>query len=482
MLQMINKIRKSKLLLGCFFFWLLRNICFASGAVELSVFEVGQANFTICVVGNGALVFDCGTAETAKWVGKKGLRKVFLQAKEIVIRSLLNGIRNVAIVISHDHTDHRNLVEALQEFCKRDGKCFRLYEGWTLMTEQNGETMQAISNFLGENVNITPLLPLMRERLRPAEPHDNNLVLRVELKRGGPAILLTGDASKNLLDSIDPRLLSGVGVLMLSHHGSDASNELEWFRRVKEQNAGKSVLYLISSDPRGKDHIPVYETVRTMLSELPNIYASVGRGGYYCADHCVDVWAEKVLEMPVYDNFGIMAPVFITSQAAKRGDGIFRIELTRKGWGLRDTPRDDTEMSLEDFSQNPDRGILRNAMSEEISSAVQRQTEAISKVRQEALNILPSQRLYELGGERRRSEDELRSEGGLLQKLSNHIEQGERMVAKLAERAKQSKMTRIKFEIASGFLQGIRNEINFFSTIIPPDRIDLFHEMLFRDA
>jgi hypothetical protein len=76
MLQMINKIRKSKLLLGCFFFWLLRNICFASGAVELNVFNIGQASFTICVVGNRALVFDCGTTETAKWVNKKSPRGI----------------------------------------------------------------------------------------------------------------------------------------------------------------------------------------------------------------------------------------------------------------------------------------------------------------------------------------------------------------------------------------------------------------------
>jgi hypothetical protein len=344
--------------------------------------------------------------------------------------------------------------------------------------------MWELSNFFEEDVEITPLLPMpsSRKRLRPTEPHDNNLVLKVELKRGGPAILLTGDASKNLLDSIDRRLLRGVGVLMLSHHGSNANNELEWFRSVKECNANRPVLYLVSSDPRGKDHIPVYETVRTMLSELPNICEDVGRGTYFCADHCVDVWAEDVFEMPVYDRFGIMAPVFITSQAAKRGDGIFRIELTQKGWGLRDTPRDDTEMSFEDFSQNPDLGILRNAMGEEISSAVQRQSEAISKIRQEALNVLPAQQLFGLGGERRGSERELQSEGGLLQKLSNHIKQGERIFAELAERAKQSKMTRIKFEIASGFLQSIRNGIDFFDTIIPQGQIDSFREMLLRDA
>jgi hypothetical protein len=297
--------------------------------------------------------------------------------------------------------------------------------------------------------------------------------------------LLTGDASKNLLDSIDQQLLNGVGVLMLSHHGSNASNELEWFRRVKCHNTTHPVLYLISSDPRGKDHIPVYETVRTMLSELPNIYRNVGRGAYYCADHLVDVWAEEVFEMPVYDNFGIMAPVFITSQAAKRGDGIFRIELTQRGWGLRDTPRDDTEMSLEDFSRAPDLEILRNAMGEEISSAVQRQTEAISEIRQEALDVLPAQQLYELGDERQRLEEAASTTDTSeesLQALSSYIEQGERIFADFAERAKQSKMTQIKFEIARRFLQSIRGRIDFFDTIIPQDQIGSFHEMLFRDA
>ncbi|MDR1366448.1 MAG: hypothetical protein LBJ13_00880 [Puniceicoccales bacterium] len=247
--------KKSRPLLGFFSIWLLKGICFG---FELNVFQVGQANFTICVVGQQALVFDCGSAKPGEWVDSK---KKFKRAKETVIGNLLNGVTEVTIVISHNHIDHLNLAEALQKFCEKHRETHQVFKGWEIVKKETGEEQSMFSNILGEDVNVIPLLPSSRERLSPTEPHDNNLVLKIALRAGGPAILLTGDGSKNLLHSINPDLLCDIGVLILSHHGSNASDELVWFRTVKINNENRPVLYLISSDPKGKDHIPAYETI-----------------------------------------------------------------------------------------------------------------------------------------------------------------------------------------------------------------------------
>ncbi|MDR1366449.1 MAG: hypothetical protein LBJ13_00885 [Puniceicoccales bacterium] len=168
------------------------------------------------------------------------------------------------------------------------------------------------------------------------------------------------------------------------------------------------------------------------------------------------VFSEESFEMPVYDRSGMIAPVFITSQAtAEGGDGIFRIELTRNGWTMRNTPKGEGEMDFETFSRGP-RIAMKQAMVNEIFSSVQMQKEVISKLQREILDILPSQLL-------------------IVQAALDCIK---RMSTDLIPRFKRAAEIGRKYEIASGFLGSIRVRIDFFRGIIPDDKREQFETTL----
>ena len=69
-------------------------LCFAQNSFasdfELNVFSVGQANFTMLVNNNKALVFDCGCTghEKTDWID----RGQITIAKQIVLTNLLNKV------------------------------------------------------------------------------------------------------------------------------------------------------------------------------------------------------------------------------------------------------------------------------------------------------------------------------------------------------------------------------------------------------
>jgi len=78
-----------------------------SSGTSLNVFKVAQANFLIVKNETHALIFDCGTKE-AGWTEKNGV--YFKVDKKGLIKNLLAEVKNITILISHNHEDHKNLL------------------------------------------------------------------------------------------------------------------------------------------------------------------------------------------------------------------------------------------------------------------------------------------------------------------------------------------------------------------------------------
>lgn len=94
--------------------------CFASLytvslGTSLNVLKVAQANFLIVKNETHALIFDCGTKE-AGWTERRGVE--FTDAKKGLVKNLLAEVKNITILISHNHDDHQNLLIPLINLIK----------------------------------------------------------------------------------------------------------------------------------------------------------------------------------------------------------------------------------------------------------------------------------------------------------------------------------------------------------------------------
>jgi beta-lactamase superfamily II metal-dependent hydrolase len=195
-----------------------------SSNLELKIFTVGQANFTMLVNGGNALVFDCGYGTGCKkedWVDQS---EKFVETKKNMISKWLKGVNKVTIVISHNHIDHRNLLLPLKTLLSElkfspnsfSGKKSAFINGWDnsvddLQFDSLG-TDVTVNKFIAEGAAFTI--------------HDKCLVLKVTVNNQR-SILLTGDASGKACETVvkdDSSVLNNIDVLMLTHHGSAREN------------------------------------------------------------------------------------------------------------------------------------------------------------------------------------------------------------------------------------------------------------------
>jgi hypothetical protein len=176
------------------------------------------------------------------------------------------------------------------------------------------------------------------ELLLPAYPvgtadHDQNLI--VKIKYGKHSILLTGDASKKLIESVapprtiplnnfnfakiqqetkmsDPSPMEDVSVLLLSHHGSNAGEELvALWKSMFRYHGTQPWATIISSNPAVKDNIPKTSSLKLL------IYPKEALIDYFCMPHTVrasyTVEIPKTLDIPAKIDHDITLPVFCTA-------------------------------------------------------------------------------------------------------------------------------------------------------------------------
>lgn len=171
---------------------------------------------------------------------------------------MLADIKTITIVISHDHKDHKNLLDPLQAFLKEKQKTVNVCQttNWSLqdnMQNSIGNTatyqdkyvadLQKLTNALGEKVAVIPILSNVKSTSR--DIHDKCLALKIIDIKTGASILLPGDASGKLIKDMhifcnndiqkqDASFLKNIQVFLLSHHGSSNEYALDWFNAIND--------------------------------------------------------------------------------------------------------------------------------------------------------------------------------------------------------------------------------------------------------
>ncbi len=238
-----------------------------STEVDFRVFSVGQANFTMMLNKENALVFDCGYGTGCRksdWVDTEE----FTTAKKNVLSKLLKGVSHIVAVISHKHADHYNLLESFKKLVGSLSEKLIAKGKGPLKLEVAYSWDDSLKNLkedsLGSEISIVPFIA--KEQGPTVTIHDKCLVLKVIIKGDRErSILLTGDASGKSCEAMeksDESLLQNIDILMLSHHGSSKENALNWFKMADSGCAAKPMLSIISSDSVGKDSIPTFEMIK----------------------------------------------------------------------------------------------------------------------------------------------------------------------------------------------------------------------------
>ena len=304
--------------------------------VSLEILKVSQANFLILKNQNNGLIFDCGSKKTG-WVINK--TQTFTDAKHEVINKLLNGITDLTIVISHNHDDHFNLLVPLTKLANGllpiKIKIKNIIKSW----EKNHEEITtALAGALGKEIEITPLFATISSSL----PHDNCLVLKISAN--GKNILLTGDASGNLIKKISEDI-KNTDVLLFSHHGSNEAQELSLIDIISQRNLlEQPLLGIISSDVSGVSKIPKYyinykddkNPGNTFLEKMAQIAVPFVKmkNNYFCRYHNLTFYDQTIDSqytapaIIMNDSLKII-PVFSTGDIVK---GFFyRVIITTDG-------------------------------------------------------------------------------------------------------------------------------------------------------
>ena len=256
---------------------------------ECRVYNVGQANLVVIRHDNHSLIIDCGKA-------KKDIKDVDILNS---IFNFINGTQ-ISLVITHQHADHYDFAKKIHSKLNKNFQ-FILTGGLRnsklpevlssipnlqfCKVQENGAIQDAngtevgilntntLQNCFAPNVGVlgrdVGVQLLLSDTWVGDQAHDQNLVLKVTY--GRKSMLFPGDASGKLLDKIITRFsppnsrgdLEDIDCMLLSHHGSNDSGELEWFRQVNQHNFFP-LLVIVSSDPGGNDKLP-WNMVKDLL-------------------------------------------------------------------------------------------------------------------------------------------------------------------------------------------------------------------------
>lgn len=345
-------------------------LCPSLFGADLSIFGVGQANFTILKSGDSVLVYDCGYT-SGNWKD----HEQFTTAKRGLLQNILKSVKRFGIVVSHNDTDHKNLVTALLKlfrnlkaengFADGDNPSAIINITTNSLSDADRFCLFKLQNFMTpQGITLYPLIPNFCSK--SVSTNDRSLILKVTWNYGQYAFLMTGDATKETLSAIQSgniqlygdsdnqqllrteamNLFGNIVGFMPAHHGSDTEGSLAWSQAILGQSQFP-VLTVISSDPNKSNHIPSLETVQLLSLWSFNNLTKCRSGSWCCIPHVIDCYYQAVtitdkilaassvpmvIKYPSVCNNHVL-PIFVTSNLRS---GLYRISLNGDVVQLKD--------------------------------------------------------------------------------------------------------------------------------------------------
>jgi competence protein ComEC len=215
---------------------------------SITMLNVGDGNSFIARLNGKYFLFDAGAGY--------GISKS--KVKDYLVYYGINKVER--IFLSHQHDDHINQVDAIQE----EIKVKNISNGWDNYSKYIEDA----------GITFTSFVSLGHE-----DENANSMVTYFDFK--GLSFLFTGDATNEVLEKLagDSEFLKlvgrGVDFYQVPHHGSDTSDSLRFMETIKPRNAFISCLYQKSRPfPRPS----VLDNLH--LSGVKNIYIT-GRNNTY---------------------------------------------------------------------------------------------------------------------------------------------------------------------------------------------------------
>lgn len=274
----------------------------AANEFALHVLDVGQGTAIVVQRGRSALLFDAGPGyRFGSSIGETTLIP-FLRYHQLTPEWL---------VISHDHRDHTGGVAALQaEWPALQMMRSRFFtaegESWGWLPQQFPDTFVAGDawpcawgqQWLWHGVRIKALAPLPGPSFGP-----NNDSCVLQLEYAGHRILLTGDVQRHT----ELRMVGRYGqalrsdVLILPHHGSRTSSQVDFLVQVKPQVGIVSRGYRNSFQMPHNEvlqrfemaQVPLYDT--GVAGQVSVLFSSQGFNIRTFREHIRPRWYAKLL-------------------------------------------------------------------------------------------------------------------------------------------------------------------------------------------
>jgi beta-lactamase superfamily II metal-dependent hydrolase len=292
----------------------------------MRVYKVGQANTIIIKEASEALVVDMGVT---------GTRYTAIQED---IENFLRPVINCTIILTHTHKDHtagvKDFLQMLgninrssrnslfpfpleKKVLKNDYITFELprlnarnlqtlygLQGWVSQTQ----TDLILQPFKDANKHLQ-ITALTRTPKLPATEGENHNSLIMSITAHLQQILLTGDATGKLFEHHSTNntqkltdMLQNTTLAVLPHHGSESEGSGIWFDEINAYR-GPNVIYIISSDPRGRHRIPTPATQAYLIGLAP--------GRVYMTSKAIGLHIRVVMDgqgTRIYDGLSLTPP------------------------------------------------------------------------------------------------------------------------------------------------------------------------------
>eukprot|EP00833_Pecoramyces_ruminatium_P017877 jgi/Orpsp1_1/1191909/evm.model.d7180000089314.2 len=304
--------------------------------LDFNIYYVGQANFTIIIKDENALIYDCGTSNKIEWLESDD---VFIPAVEKYLKKIFKKIKNILVIISHTDMDHMNLVSSLNDFLEinkiKNIEIIMDGDEKTLKKQLDEKKYFFNSNSDSKN-NSKIIIESFVPRRNNKYNNENSIILKIIGKFKNDetySFLLTGDASEKTLNGIIQQyyenkerivaikdIFEDVICHLIPHHGSILNNSYIWAKYVIIYSKYPSI-NIISSNPSYANGKPSFEIIEKIFSYIKN--NPLNKKKYYNNFYCVPHYIACNFKSKIFKYTSVsgefVVPLFVTYDSFSNG-------------------------------------------------------------------------------------------------------------------------------------------------------------------